>query len=326
MIFGISNDNCSLMRRIDREKRSCGIGKNLLYLGMAESSASKRRKSNDVDETNRGVISLPDKIGTSALLFGVDFAQRDVRLIEVTEEILKQLADRQPLKIIGPTEVSVGGGASDAVLTSMEKTFSIKKVETSNAVYLVDPSNSDNYTIQSASQDYYEIKCIPPRIEKIKELCPQYNGIEAEIENRFDECRLLSYSELRHQIQASDAEYSIALFKLAVVELHGKMRLLSKVAIRESTRYLLFTIMEQKWNIKHIDEDLCVRHIPEIDPILLNFSLRSLGEKSNTDGMEAVGGVYWVLDQDMISKATAHIQFNRQSDPTAVRKFILLFP
>ena len=291
---------------------------------MAENSASKRHKSNDINETIDRAVSLPDKIGTSSVIFSLDFAVREVRLIEVTEDLLKQLSGQQPLKIIGPVEVPSGGGASDAVITSLDKTFSIKKVETSNAVYLIGPSYNDKYTVQSASQDYYEVKCIPPRLDKIKELCPEYNGIEAEIDNHFDVSRLLSYNELRNQIQASDAEFTAALFKFAVVDLCGKMRLLSKVAIRESTRHLVFTIMEQNWKLQHIDEDLCVRHIPEMDPVLLNFSLKSLGEKRNTDGTEGVGGAYWALDQDKISRATAHIQFNRQSDPTAV-KFVFLF-
>ena len=291
---------------------------------MAENSASKRHKSNDINEIIERVMSLPDKIGTSSVIFSLDFAVRDVRLIEVNEDFLKQLSDQQPLKIIGPMEVSTDGGVSDAVLTSLDKTFSIKKVETSNAVYLIGPSHTDKYTVQSASQDYYELKCIPPRLDKIKELCPEYNGIDAKSNDNLHDSRLLSYSELRNQIQASDVEFAAALFNFAVVNLRGKMRLLSKVAIRESTRHLVFTIMEQSWKLQHIVEDLCVRHIPEMDPVLLNFSLKSLGEKRNIDGTEGVGGAYWTLDQDKISRATAHIQFNRQSDPTAVN--IQLFP
>ena len=293
---------------------------------MADSSASKRSRSEISGNAATGAIGLPNRIGRSSIFFGSDFADRDVRLIEISEELLKQLDSRDSLKIIGPVEASSSQGATDAVLTSKNKTFSIKKVETSNAVYLVDPSKSETYRIQSASQDYYELKSIPPRIERIKELCAEYDGISEDL-NSDTVPPLLSYDELRCQIQASDEEFESSLFKLAIVKLNGKMRCLSKIAIRETIQKLLLTIMEERWDINCINENLCVRNIPDTDPILLNFSLQSLGEKISVSGDKMGQGQgqgqgqepsIWTLDHNTIARSTAHRLFNSQSDPMMV--------
>jgi hypothetical protein len=277
---------------------------------MTHNTASKRTKFN--------TIGLSDRIGKSSIVFSDNFLEKDVRLIEVTEEILNYLENGESLSIVGSLDTSSSG--NDAVLTSDEKTFSIKKVETSNAVYLVDPSIADKYDIQSASQDYFELKLIPARIEVIKELLSssQYNGLDAEKENCINESKLLSYSELRKQVQASNGEYSKALFAAGVIELKGKMRILSKIAIREAIQQLIYTIMEHTWDVNNIDEEKCVHAMPDIDPVLINFSLKTLQTTSTNRPDRLKEDTTWALDQNTISKATAHVLFNSQTQPTMV--------
>lgn len=77
----------------------------------------------------------------------------------------------------------------------------------------------------------------------------EYLGATADTENPVDAKWLLSYDELRQEIQASDEEFTSSLFTLCVVELRGKMRMLSTSAVREVTRDLLDTTMEQGWFI-----------------------------------------------------------------------------
>jgi hypothetical protein len=291
------------------------------------SSAAKKAKLDHCDGSSMDSIGLQNKIGENIQIsFNQNFQKKDVRLIEVTEDLLKLLERGESLSIIGPIEGS--SSTSDAVLTSQEKTFSIKKVEQSNAIYIVDPSNTDKYSIQFASQDYYEIKPIPARLEKIKQLLSstQYNGTDVERENLVDESKLISYNELRDQVQASNVEFTSALFGLGVVELQGKMRLLSKISIREAVQQLIYTIMENAWDIHSISEEKCILAMHTVDPVLLNFALKTLVQKkchkeinshSSTDKNEERIG-FWNLDQDAISKATAHILFISQTHPTKV--------
>lgn len=292
---------------------------------MSDTTPSKRRRSDDAEATSSNIVGLQNVIGKTSIKFDANFLKRDIRLIEVTEDILKSIRDEECLKIIGPVKSSGSGVASDAVLTSRQKTFSIKKVETSNAVYILYPSSTDVFTIQSASQDYYELKIIPPRIERIREMLKlsAFDGTETGTENHVDKSCLLSYDDLRSEIQASDNEFSDILFSLGVVELRGKMRLLSKTAIAETTKQLIYTIIEKGWDINHINQRMCEKSIPDTDPVLLAFSLKTLSSKISTksmgDGTLEPGS--WVLDKDAISKATAHNLFQSQSDPSTVISF-----
>ena len=289
---------------------------------MSDSASPKRRRCDVTDIVGSNVVGLQNVIGKTSILYDVNFLKRDIRLIEVTEDILKSIRENEVLKIIGPVKSSGKAVASDAVLTSNDKTFSIKKVETSNAVYIVNPSSSDVYTIQSASQDYYELKNIPPRMERISEMLKHslFDGSDTGSENQVDASCLLSYDDLRNEIQASDREFSNVLFSLGVVELRGKMRLLSKTAIAETTKQLIYTIIEKGWDIDHVSQKLCESSIPQTDPVLLAFSLKTLCSKTCSKAQDegTLEPGYWVLDKDTISKATAHNLFQSQSDPTAV--------
>jgi hypothetical protein len=69
---------------------------------------------------------LYDVIDTStSISFSANFRNREMKLIELNQEVAKKIETGESLKIIG----SIGG---DAVLSTNDRTYSIKKVETSN--------------------------------------------------------------------------------------------------------------------------------------------------------------------------------------------------
>lgn len=51
----------------------------------------------------------------------------------------------------------IGNDTNHAVLCTDTKTYAIKKVETSNSVFLVAPSDSKKFTVETLHQDYYEV-------------------------------------------------------------------------------------------------------------------------------------------------------------------------
>ena len=51
----------------------------------------------------------------------------------------------------------IGDDTNHAVFCTDSKTYAIKKVETSNSVFLVAPSEDQHFTIKSLHQDYYEV-------------------------------------------------------------------------------------------------------------------------------------------------------------------------
>lgn len=300
-------------------------------------TAAKRTKF------NLDVIGLQNSVGKSSIFFNQNFLDRDVRLIEVSEDLISSLENGECLKIIGPLLMDGGDSkvVSDAVLATQLKTFSIKKVETSNAVYIIKPSDEARFNIESASQDHYELKPIAARLERIKELLvdSQYDGVDAEKGSNVSLSDFMTYDELRNQIQASDFEFSAALFAMGVVELQGKMRLLSKNAIKEAIKELIYTIMEHNrtWNITCLNEQECRDAMPHVDPIILNFSLKSLGQtcassssnnndtNSNQGSGARVGVETWMLDQDTLCSATARIVFTSVKDVYKVFYALLFY-
>jgi hypothetical protein len=54
----------------------------------------------------------------------------------------------------------IGDDTNHAVLCTESKTYAIKKVETSNSVFLVAPSDDKKFTIESLHQTYYEVSCL----------------------------------------------------------------------------------------------------------------------------------------------------------------------
>ena len=70
---------------------------------------------------------LYQKVGSvSAIKFSPVYQQRKLRLIEVPAEVLVNVQAGESLSIIGE-------GTTEVVLCSKDRTYSIKKVETSNS-------------------------------------------------------------------------------------------------------------------------------------------------------------------------------------------------
>ena len=71
--------------------------------------------------------------GKASLVYSSSFNSRDMRLMEVPSDVLSHITEGHDLKLIGP------GKGGDTVLCTGNKTYSIKKVETSNVSFLVPP-------------------------------------------------------------------------------------------------------------------------------------------------------------------------------------------
>lgn len=71
------------------------------------------------------------------------------RVFEVPKSFSKEV-------LLGSSRI-VGDETGHAAICSVSKTYNIKKVETSNSVYLVKPSESDVFRLESLHHEYYEV-------------------------------------------------------------------------------------------------------------------------------------------------------------------------
>mmetsp|Transcript_10093 Transcript_10093/g.10183 ORF Transcript_10093/g.10183 Transcript_10093/m.10183 type:complete len:378 (+) Transcript_10093:108-1241(+) len=247
--------------------------------------------------------NLSDQKDLTKLCFSNNFGGKDVRLFEVSDDILNLISCGEKICIIGEDD-----GKDGAVLCTSDSTFSIKKVESSNSTFLVSGSESSEFTIYSKCNDYYELTASFPRIHRINDLLKPtiYRGANNDVEFPPNPDQLYKYLELRSRISASEKELNVALSELHVTEINGYCRILDQITLYETYKELIDTIIEEKWQIESIPNALMVGEraaCSGLDPVFLHHALSTLGTCVNE---------LWKLDSDEISKIVAHILFQER--------------
>lgn len=264
------------------------------------------------EEGRKRRITYPDSFDT-----------RDLRLMEIPNDLLDTIMNGGELKIVGDSS------KTDAVLCSAGCTYSIRKVETSNQIYLVPPSSTGVFPLEAGINEYYEIKPISGRISRIKDLLRShvYEGIDHEINK--DKGLFLTRGQLWEMIQASDAEMEMALEALGVIQLGGYMRMICPVAANEVCRELLDSAIVGSWDLACVREPDVSAAMPGTDPVLLRHVLSTLGtQREDKDKSAGADATSWVLDLEKVAKKTAHMVFeNRESggdvnDPWPMQDFV----
>ena len=92
-----------------------------------------------------------DSSDTKEILFSTRFEGRKMRLIELPKHVTEYIENGGHLELKGKE------GGKDSVLCTDTMTFDIKKVENSNTLYIVSPSNENNFPIEGASTAFYEV-------------------------------------------------------------------------------------------------------------------------------------------------------------------------
>ena len=147
----------------------------------------------------------------------------------------------------------IGDDTNHAVLCTDSNTFTIKKVETSNSVFLVAPSDDKRFSIESLHHDYYEVMQRPlfpliladlcanilcflltmtlmklvqtsPNIDVLRNILSATVYVSAAVDesNPYLEKNLLTLDDLHKVVQASRKELSAALTSLGAVDINGK--------------------------------------------------------------------------------------------------------
>ena len=94
--------------------------------------------------------NLFDTSSLDTIQFSESFGGKDIRLFEIPDGILNKIKEGHELCIKGESTEGV-------VICTSDTTYSIKKVETSNYVFLVPASDRVRFTIDSKCNDYYEV-------------------------------------------------------------------------------------------------------------------------------------------------------------------------
>lgn len=79
----------------------------------------------------------------------------------------------------------------------------------------------------------------------------------------------------------------------------GYVRLISVDVIKECKKDLIDVILENGWNIENISREQCQQCLRDVDPLLLEQALESLGQMSSQKADA------WCLDQLKVAACTA---------------------
>lgn len=238
----------------------------------------------------------------SNLKFSDDFKSTDFRLIEVDDELMNKIKSGERIQLVGDPK-------ADAVLCTSSSTFSVKKVETSNSIYLVQQSNSINFEISAKCEDYYELTRITPNSHQLEILLHPtiYHGMEYEKEHPVDPSMLVRKSDLQSKIQASEIERNDLLKQLNVIEFfNGSIRMISKKLLYTFLSDLINAIIAHRWDIHHLSQSDIMKELQlnfDEDCQILEHVLGSVGQRNS----KALN--YWILDSLLVCKSVAHILF-----------------
>lgn len=208
-------------------------------------------------------------MNSSTVSYSTEYGDRDFRLFEVTEELLQCLG--HPLVIIGEQT------SFTSVLTTKNTTYSLKKIETSNNIFITQES-----VILGNLSSYYELSRVLPKISDILPILQgtAYNGLEEDVNCPPDTSLLMTKEGLQARVQASEYEFNALLEKHGVVELNGYMRLVSPTASLQIAEMLFDLLIEKSSDYTSLHEQVLLEEM-DVDPLLLRHVLRQLGQWNN---------------------------------------------
>jgi sister chromatid cohesion protein DCC1 len=206
----------------------------------------------------------------------------------------------------------VGDGDNDAVLCTADKTYEVKKVETSNAVCMVPPVPHGaplplQFCIEAIKDDFFELRLIPARLDRLKALLKssEYRGRDGE--GLLPAGVLLTRRQLEDRVQASAAELDLALAALGAIDFNGYVRVLSVDIIKDSVKQLLDVILECGWKLSSISMAKCRQHLSDVDPLLLSQALGWLGHRVYGSSSSSSSSDEWELDERKVASWSAEI-------------------
>ena len=144
-----------------------------------------------------------------------------------------------------------------------------------------------------------------PRLNQVKDILKpsEYRSDDTSLLTSLNPVETIDRESLFNKVQASTSEISSSLTEFGVVEVNNVMRLIAPAKYRETERYLLDTILENSWQLDHIDEQNMCKHAPHLEKDLLRLVLNRLGTQSSSDEN------MWILNFDNVAKACAHDLF-----------------
>jgi len=225
-------------------------------------SSTELQTSVDHRTQEAGVVDIAN---TQVLYFNEEFGQDDIRLLELTPDLLQTLKEEKTFVLRGDVE-------EDTVLCTSSKSYTLRETTTSNSLLLLpglhyDKSESEMSTasVSGIKWEYYELKLCRAKLDKMRALLTRAAYRGAEEEEVLEESRM-SLSDLLEEIQASEEEIRRGLDEMGAIELNGFWRLIEHDYQTTAMSRLLTLLEEKEWSWEKVPLIEACNTLAELQP------------------------------------------------------------
>ncbi|KAI9014689.1 sister chromatid cohesion protein Dcc1 [Gaertneriomyces semiglobifer] len=222
-------------------------------------------------------------------------------LMELPKAIADQIASELSDGCDTPLSLTIRGNDNDeAVICTPNQTYTVRSVQSSNALLIAAPSEamSRTYEVQTALSCYHELSLTRPRLDRLRSLLSQsyYTGPVDESRNvgkrqeGIQTLEMLDFDALKSRIQASDAELTAGLEELGAVCLDGFWRLLSPEYQESTLKFILVSAAAEDIPLERMSLSGCLDMIDEEDipPSIVKHILQFYAERTETSETDTI--------------------------------------
>lgn len=204
---------------------------------------------------------------------------KTIKIIEINKDILQYLESE-----IAPIELKSSSVNNDVVLCTSNKTFNLKKVETSNSVYLFRPNRSSGPSVMKVEAScavYYEIR------PKLLQLSQSIGLIRRLVESEPN----IDTSQLYESVNLSRDETEQILASSGVIALpSNQVKLLAfKPFLASIDAVFQYLITSRIWPTD-INLSQLISHLSEIDRDIITFFISNCGASLITNPL------HWTIE------------------------------
>lgn len=249
---------------------------------------------------------------TQMLEFTADFVEdnNDVVLLELDSTLLETIKQEQRAVLRGDLQEAV-------VLCTKDKTYEVRKAETSNSLVLVPelslPGSEEagdrtlhNRQVCGIHYTYLEVRPCKPRIQKLRELLAEvpYSGPQSEDQQGHGQRYTLS--DLLCRVQCSEQQLDEALYQLEAYHLYGFWQILEFDYRFKVVSHILNLIESKSWPLDGVRRCEAIKELSELEPrtvITQCFDYYLTPTDRDTDD----GDTLYTLQDDKVCRLCAEV-------------------
>ncbi|XP_017386151.2 sister chromatid cohesion protein DCC1 [Cebus imitator] len=235
-------------------------------------------------------------IAARCLSFGPP-ASGDFCLLQLEPKLCQQLEDGHSLVIRGDKD-------EQAVLCSKDKTYDLKRADTSNVLLFIPGCKTPDQLkkeeahcniihteIFGFSNNYWELRRCRPKLKKLKKLLMEnpYEGPDSQKE-KDSNCSKYTTEDLLDQIQASEEEIMIQLQVLNACEIGGYWRILEFDYEMKLLNHVTQLVDSESWSFRKVPLNTCLQELGPLEPEeMIEHCLKCYGKKYVDEGFSTGG-------------------------------------